>query len=237
MPTTLLLCPSRIYHILQDFMTARKKKYSLDRENVLAVKKCISIFCESIWSGFMSLKTYRKPIHQSPDSNSRQFKIIVLKSEEQYTLSFVVVLGCEFLCREKTISCACTDPGSRSCKNRQADSSQWGAELRQRPMSGGEDGNGGASHPPPAACCRDCRPTRLLLEGRQQYDGGVAWRRHLGGGSRTTMATMIYRLPTVPTPNWLPPLATRNVPTYVRTRERREEQNQGGRIRTYDVRF
>ena len=65
-------------------MTARKKKkkYSLDRENVLAIKKYISIFCESIWSGFMSLKTYRKPIHKSPDSNSRQFKIIVLKSEE-----------------------------------------------------------------------------------------------------------------------------------------------------------
>ena len=38
------------------------------------------------------------------------------------------------------------------------------------------------------------------------------------GGSRTTMATMIYRLPTVPTPNWLPPLATRsNVPEYIRT--------------------
>ena len=82
MLTILLLAhPGYLYHIRQDFMTARKQKKIL-RKNVLAVKKCISIFCESIWSGFMSLKTYRKPIHKSPDSNSRQFKIIVLKSEE-----------------------------------------------------------------------------------------------------------------------------------------------------------
>ena len=85
----------------------------------------------------------------------------------------------------------------------------------------------------PAACCRDCRPTRLLLlEGKQQYDGGGAWRRHLGGGSRTTMATMIYRLPTVPTPNWLPPLATRNVPTYVLGNEGKNKIRGVGSVHT-----
>ena len=55
-------------------------------------------------------------------------------------------------------------------------------ELRQRPMSsGGNDGCHGLGW-----WCSSLQPA----------------------AAAATMATMIYRLPTVPTPNWLPPLAT-----------------------------
>lgn len=93
-----------------------------------------------------------------------------------------VILGCEFLCRsrccckrgvekEKTISCACTDPTAAAAVwwRRSLVGVQWTRrEWRQPP------------------------PSLLPLHRRL----------------RTTTATMIYRLPTVPTPNWLPPLAT-----------------------------